>query len=498
MKKKLILNSATSLLLQLITVICGLVLPRLILAQYGSAINGLVQSVTQFLGVVSLLDMGVGQVIQSSLYRPLVAGNQREISSILASGEKFFRRIALILVVYVLILVGVYPTVIERSFEWGFTASLILAISVNSFAQYYFGVVDRILLNADQRAYVQHISQIAALIINTVCCVVLIYLGASIQLVKLLSSLVFMARPIVVREYIKRQYPINWKIQIEGEPIQQKWHGAAQHFTAFILDGTDNIVLTVLSTLENVSIYSVYHMVIFSIRQLYQSAISSLHAIIGELWAKQDMEKLHDVYEKVEKTLHLIVVFLFSCTGMLIIPFVQVYTKGITDANYVQPVFAGLIVTAHACSCLKSVYNMPILGAGHYRQTYSCHIVSTVLNVVISIVGTWLAGLIGVAVGTLIAMAYQMIWMAYYNSKNLMHWPFRNFVKQILVDAITVTVICVIASNLQLTAMTYFAWFILAVETALIAAVVITLTTAIFYRKSFGAFCQWLCKKTEK
>ncbi len=28
---------------------------------------------------------------------------------------------------------------------------------------------------------------------------------------------------------------------------------------------------------------------------------------------------------------------LFSCAGILIVPFIRLYTKGITDADYIQP-----------------------------------------------------------------------------------------------------------------------------------------------------------------
>ena len=61
------LNTVTSLLLHVVTVICGFILPRLILTRFGSNINWLVQSITQFLVVISFLELGVGQIIQSAL-----------------------------------------------------------------------------------------------------------------------------------------------------------------------------------------------------------------------------------------------------------------------------------------------------------------------------------------------------------------------------------------------------------------------------------------------
>ena len=71
-KQLLALNTSSSLFNQVIQIISGFVLPRLILSTYGSDVNGLVSSITQFLQVIAFLELGVGAVVQSSLYKPLV------------------------------------------------------------------------------------------------------------------------------------------------------------------------------------------------------------------------------------------------------------------------------------------------------------------------------------------------------------------------------------------------------------------------------------------
>ena len=174
MNRKLLLNTITSILFQIVTVICGFILPRLIIKEYGSEVNGLVQSITQFLSIISFLELGVGAVIQSSLYSPLSNNNNIKISEIVVSGSKFFKKIAYILFAYTVVLVVVYPFLTQTTFDWLYIALLIASMSISSFAQYYFGIIDRLLLNADQKGYIQYVSQIATLILNTVACVILI------------------------------------------------------------------------------------------------------------------------------------------------------------------------------------------------------------------------------------------------------------------------------------------------------------------------------------
>ena len=413
-KKRLFLNTITSFVLQIITIICGFILPRLIIGKFGSEINGLVNSITQFLLIITFLEFGVGAVVQSALYKPLAERNDDEISRIVTSAEKFFRNLSYLLLVYVTVLAFVYPFITQRSFDWLFTDLLLLAMCISSFAQYYFGIVDNLLLKADQKGYILYISQAIALIVSTFICVVLINSGASIQIVKLTASMIFLMRPIAIRIYIKKKYTdLNRKIQYSEEPIRQKRNGFAQHIAAVVLNSTDAVVLTLFASLMDVSIYSVYRLVIFSVQQLFVSMTSGIQSLFGELWARQETDKLIKVFGLTKWVIHTGSTLVFGCTAMLLLPFVRIYTAGISDTNYVQPLFAVLISIAYACYCAGIPYLIMILAAGHYKQTQTKFFISAGINIIISIAMVKLYGLIGVAIGTLAAMLYQMSWMAF-------------------------------------------------------------------------------------
>ena len=89
--QKLKLNTVTSLVNQIVLIICGFIVPVLILHAFGSAVNGLVNSITQFLGFISLLELGVGAVVQSALYKPLADKDNASVSRIYVSANRFFR-----------------------------------------------------------------------------------------------------------------------------------------------------------------------------------------------------------------------------------------------------------------------------------------------------------------------------------------------------------------------------------------------------------------------
>lgn len=479
----LLYNSISPLIYQVTTIICGFILPRLILSHFGTEINGLVNSISQFLGVISFLELGVGAVVQSSLYKPLADNDNINVSKVIASADKFFRKLGYILAIYIIVMLFYYPYLVKQSFGFMFTATLILAISIRSFAQYFFGIVNRLLLVADQKAYIQYVAQTIAIIINTIACYTLITFDCSVQIVYGMTSLIFFLQPYAIHLYIKKYYALDRKIHYDVEPIKQKWNGVAQHVAAVILSGSDTVVLTIFSTLVNVSIYAIYFLPMSGARLVIMSMISGIEALIGNLWAKQDLRELRKVFAWTEWLIHTGTTLIFTLTAVLIVPFVQVYTHGVSDANYIQPLFGILLVAANSGHCLRLPYNIMILAAGHYKQTQHNYIIAAVMNIVISIIGVKQFGLIGVTLGTLAAMVYQTVWMAWYNSKNFIQWPMRKFLKQMVVNAVSAASIFIVTGYFTLTGVSYLEWIVLAIKVTACGIFVALLVNYIFYKE---------------
>ena len=96
-------------------------------------------------------------------------------------------------------------------------------------------------LSADQRTYVNSIAYIITIVLNTVMGAILINLNCSVQVVKLVASLTFLLRPIILKIYVEKHYNVNWHEEYTEEPIKQKWNGFAQHIASLILQNTDGI-----------------------------------------------------------------------------------------------------------------------------------------------------------------------------------------------------------------------------------------------------------------
>lgn len=479
-KVKTLLNMFTGLLKQFVVLVCSFILPRYMLLYYGSEVTGLVSSVTHFLGFITLLEMGVGPVIQANLYKPLAEKNKEQISKILKSSDRFFRRIAYIFLIYLIVLAFVLPKIIDSDFDSFFTISLLFIISISTFAEYFFGMTYKLLLIADQKAYIQLILQMGVTILNTVASVILIIKGFSIQVVKLSTAFIFVLRPLVQLLYVRKHYNIDKKIVLQEEPVKQKWDGFAQHLAMVVLENAAVVILTLFSTLVNVAIYNVYYAVTSGVKNLIMSSVTGLESLFGDMIARDEKEKLLNTFEIVEFSIHFVVVLIFTCATILIVPFVTVYTRGITDANYNQPLFGFIITMAYCAQCLRVPYLRLVKGAGMFKETRNGALYAMVINIGFTLIGVFTMGLSGVAIGTFIGMIYHTVYFALFLRRNIINRSFNHFLCKIFIDSLIVTFSVLLTKSFMLSSISYFSWFILAVKVFFVVLLIDTFVNTIF------------------
>ena len=116
--KVTLLNITSSIIMQIVSVISALIVPRLILETFGSNANGLVSSISQFLNYITLVEGGITGVISANLYRPLVNGDTEKLSSVLTTARSFYRKIGIVFIAYSVVIGLVYPIFVDTGYEY--------------------------------------------------------------------------------------------------------------------------------------------------------------------------------------------------------------------------------------------------------------------------------------------------------------------------------------------------------------------------------------------
>ena len=482
--KEALKNMIASILYEVVAIVCGLILPRLILSTFGSSYNGITSSITQFLSCVALLKAGIGGVTRASLYKPLANHDVAAVSAIVNATEKFMKRVALIFAASIVVFACLYPFLVNYEFDWLFSFTLVLILGISTFMQYYFGITYQMLLQADQKQYIISVIQIVTTVINTVLAAILIKLGAGIHIVKLGSAVAFSLNPLFTNLYVRKKYKLNKKEPANKQAIKQRWDAFWQSVAYFIHNNTDTIVLTCFADIKEVSVYTVYNYVISNIRNILVTFVSGFGAAFGNMLAKKE-------YDLIRKNLNLYELIIFNLTsviyttaGIMIVPFALLYTSGVNDVSYSRPLFALLATVAGAFSCFRIPYQTIVEAAGHFKQTKNGAFIEVGLNITISVIAVIKFGLVGVAVGTLAATIFRSVQYSTYLSKNIVKRSQWIFWKHIIINAL-ISALTVLISYKFITFETddFFMWAVKAVLVVLCSAALTLITDLIFYRE---------------
>lgn len=475
--KKALANIITSLVLQLVTVVSGLILPRLFILTFGSDANGLVSSITQFLSYISLLEGGVGGVITAALYRPLLNNDRKLIASIIQAAKRFYRVIGFAFIIYVVVLSAVFPLVVQTEHNTVYVVSLIVILSAGTLFQYFLSLAYINLLTASQNLWLINTINTVLLMCNVVLSYVMIKMGCSLHFVKAVSCVVFLVKPLFYEVYIRKKYSLHVNCA-EAYKFKQLWNGFAHHIAYFIHNNTDIVVITLFLGVKEVSVYSVIFAVVAGIQRLVTSVSSGVAAGIGSLIAAGDRDKLNKVIDEFETLQFFLTTILFTITYVMIIPFVQVYIGCATDVNYIRPMFAHIMVLAYAVYCIRIIYSTITLNAGHYKETQPGAFGEAIANVLISIACVSKLGIVGVAIGTLTSMLLRCLYDVIYLNKNIAYRSISKFARNIVASMLSAIFGIIISDFFALKTVT--SWSSWIVSSLIVGIIVFTISTIIF------------------
>jgi len=485
--KKAFRNIVWGLAYEVVTLACGLILPRLILMSFGSKYFGVTSAITQFLGAITLFQAGISGVTIAALYKPLAEGDTRKISVITKSTDFFLRRITLLFTGSVLAIACVYPFLVIDEFSWIFTASLVVVMSISTYAQFFIAQAYQSVLQADQQLHIFHGINIIKVVANTALAALLISMGRGIHAVRLGASVVYVLAALFTIYYVKKKYKIIPDVEKDYSTIKQRWDNFWQYLAGFISLNSGVIIISVFSNVYAVSVYSVYYLVVAGVTTTLHSCTRGIDAAFGNMLAKDEETLLKSNFRIYEQVVFILATLLFSITAVMIIPFVEVYTAEVTDTNYIEPLFAYIFICGAFFSCIRTPYVGVVNAAGHFRQMRNPALHEAAINIAISITLVHWFGIVGVAVGTLAAYLYRTLRYAVYLSKKIIKRSLFLFAKRLILSLVCILMVVAISSFIPHFENTGFIlWALNAVIVAVVAIVLIIATELIFYKSDLA------------
>ena len=439
-------NLLFSLVSQLVTIALGIILPRIILVGYGSEVNGLFNSVTQFISYLIVFEAGIQSVATKSLYNTIGNQNQESTNQILSAVNKNYKKIGCLYCFGLLVMSAVYPLFVEvKELSWLHVFIIVFFSGFSNVIAFFFQAKYKILLTVDGRAYIITNLNTIISVLNNVLKIVLLQLGFKIYLVIILSFFVSMIQTIFIHLYIKKKY--KW-IDLNATPdygaLNQSKDALVHQISGLVFSNTDVLLLTIFCDLRVVSVYAIYKLIIGHISSLLAMPFTSCSFALGQAY-NVDREQYKRLLDSIQVLFSVLIFSVLTVTYYLILPFISLYTADVTDISYIDRYLPLLFVGAELLNLIRVPTRHTVNCAGHFKETLSRTIIETLINLIVSIVGVVFLGIYGVLIGTIAALGYRTIdFIVYANKVILKRSAKQNLLLYMINFVFAVGIVCVL------------------------------------------------------
>lgn len=428
-KHKGIKNILSGFIGQLITIALGIIIPRLVLLNLGSEANGLLSTVSQIYTYFALLEAGVGNAALQALYGPIGSNNTEQSNRILAAMQHYYRRTGFVYLAGVLIVGFVFPIVVHSSFSYQTVFLVTILGGLGGVVRYFTQAKYLMLIKADGRNYAEtNISTIINVLIS-VTKIILLCAGCNVIVIQamyfgysVLTSFVYVA-------YVRRSYSwLNLRVAPDLQALSKRNYAFIHQISAMIFNSTDMMILSLFENLKIVSVYGLYTLLFNMASTAVGTINGSIQYRLGQTFCNKHHEKylcMHDAFEIYNMAL---VSSLYCIVGIFILPFLRLYTAGVQDINYTDPILPYLFIAVYLLNNGRESSNLVIKFAGHFKQTQWHSVLEAAINVGVSLVGVYFCGIYGVLIGTIAALLYRTNDMIIYaNKKILNRSPWKTY-----------------------------------------------------------------------
>lgn len=477
-------NTALALTYQIVAACIGFIMPRFFITAYGSTINGSISTISQLAGFLGLLEAGMGSVASVAFYRSLSNNGEYDLTTVRNTVRRYYRIVAGVSIALCGVLAVILPFTLKNGEPFIFNFDLVIIVSCGYFIQYYMGVTSQLLLAADYKAYINSLTQIVAVVLNFAITMLLIHFRVDVRLVKLISVLVMLVRPVILAVYVKNKYTFSGSKAYDNGLMKQRWNNLGQSLAYYIHTQTDMVVIMLFLTVAENSVYGLYMAIVAAVKMVATALLSNFNPVLGRACAEGNAEDGHilKTFRKFMLANSFVINVLFSVTAVLIIPFMRLYSEGF-DYNYIRPEFAICLCLSEYLYLYRNPYNTLINVNGHFKETQASAFVEAGVNIVLSIALVNVMGITGVAVGTAVAMLYRMIYCIVYTKKNLLEIPVMDIVKPASMAVVTALSVAAVILLVDLSVVNnYFAFVVAGVVLVLMFALIQITMSYLVYR----------------
>lgn len=432
---KALLSTVTGVVGYLITYIVAFAYRTVFIHSLGKVYLGVEGLFSNILAMLSLAELGVGTAITFSLYKPLAERDEEKIKSLMAYFKKFYIGIACFIAAAGLALTPFIGFFIKDPPDIQEPLWLVYILYLASTVASYSIVYKQTLINADQKVYVVSVVQNLTTILRSIFQIVwLLTVGTFIPVLiiqiamQLFSNIALTVKANQLYPFLKSKdvQPLDKEIKSSiSEKIKSLF---LYKIGAYVVAGTDNILISKFIGIVLVGMYSNYNTLITMAKTFANFFIKAVTPGVGNLTATRSPDEGQRVFHE----LNFLVFYVFSLVtiefAILLNPFISLWIG--KDYLLDSWTIAFLLINFYLYGLHQNqLIFRNVLGLYVYCRWKP--VAEALINIVASLVFIHFFGLPGVFLGTVTSFMTTAFWVEPYV---LYKYYFKHGIKKYCVD----------------------------------------------------------------
>lgn len=406
-------NIGTSIGTTIILAALGFFTRKIFVDSLGEEYLGLNGLLLNIIGMLSLVEGGIGTSIVYNLYKPLAEHNEPKIIALVQLYRRIYRYIALGVFLLSLCIYPFLDVLIKDGENLSYVSIVYFIFVFNNLIGYL--MADKwSLINSDQKQYKLAGYNLAYQIgLNLVKIAILYYFKNYILFLAVEFFFTLGYNLLVIRK-VNKLYPyVNTKIKysIDQATKQNIITNVKALFLysigGYLLHSTDNIIISAYVGIGIVGFYSNYTLIVGQLKSLTKPIFAGVKDSVGNLVASEGEDKQHTIFN----VLYMINFCLVSFVVVLIYNTINPFISWWLGVEYLLPqyIVAIICINYFVDEIRSSIMTFKTVSGIFDADKYVVFL-TAVINLIISLTLVHSLGLAGVLLGTSISMLLTASW----------------------------------------------------------------------------------------
>ena len=433
---------------KMITLICPFIIRTIMIYKLGNEYLGLNGLFTSILQVLSLAELGFGDAIVFSMYKPIIENDNKMLSALLNLYKKVYRIIGMVILCVGLLILPFITKFVKGGYPSEVNIYVLYCIYLfNTVISYFLFAYKESLLKAHQRNDVNSRILSGCNIVMYVLQIIVLLLFSNYYLYIVIMPVTTIVLNCVRSLFVKKMYP---QIVCEGHIEKDAVIGLSKRIIGLTLNklaqvcrnSFDSIIISSFLGLVILARYQNYYYIISALTVMVSIITTAVGAGIGNSIAAETVEKNYSDYKEFLFIYNWIACFCTVCMLCLYQPFIELWVGKSNVPPLSTVILCCIYFYTMKLGDIAAVYRQ---AAGIWWEDKFRPIVESVVNLAVNIVLVKYIGVDGVLVSTIISIVCINIpWATYVLFKVYFKMSIKEVFFKYIRYFIETTVLCAV------------------------------------------------------